>query len=110
MITEVVSAIADPSRRAILDSLRQGELAVGDIVAASGVAQPAASKHLRVLRELRVVRVRKDAQRRLYSIDPVPMSELDRWLEPYRALWNGSLDALGRHLDAAGPSDTSADE
>ncbi|MCS5733426.1 ArsR/SmtB family transcription factor [Herbiconiux daphne] len=110
MITEVVSAIADPSRRAILDSLRRGELAVGDIVAASGVAQPAASKHLRVLRELRVVRVRKDAQRRLYSIDPVPMSELDRWLEPYRVLWNGSLDALGRHLDAVGDADTSADE
>jgi DNA-binding transcriptional ArsR family regulator len=54
---------------------------------------------LRVLRDSGFVRVRRDRQRRLYDLDPRPLAELDAWLEPYRALWAGRLDALGRHLD-----------
>ena len=72
---------------------------MGEIVQLTGLSQPGVSKHLRVLREHGLVSVRRDAQRRLYDLDPAPLAELDRWLEPYRALWEGRLDALGRHLD-----------
>jgi DNA-binding transcriptional ArsR family regulator len=93
------SLIADPHRRAILDLLRERERPVGELVGALGLAQPAVSKHLRVLRDAGVVRARVDAQRRVYRVDPRPLRELDAWLAPYRALWNESLDALERELD-----------
>ena len=93
------AAGAEPSRRQILDLLREGTCSVGEIVDRTGLSQPGVSKHLRVLRESGLVTVRRDAQRRLYDIDPAPLTELDRWLEPYRALWETRLDALGRHLD-----------
>src|ERR1700710_2852639 len=92
--------LAEPNRRRILDLLRGGERPVGDLVADLGLSQPAVSKHLRVLRDADLVRVRTDAQRRLYSVSPQPLRELDEWLAPYRALWQGSLDALEAHLDA----------
>jgi DNA-binding transcriptional ArsR family regulator len=91
--------IADPHRRAILDLLRERERAVGELVESLGLAQPAVSKHLRVLRDAGVVHVRIDAQRRVYRIDPGPLRELDAWLAPYRAIWSASLDALERELD-----------
>jgi DNA-binding transcriptional ArsR family regulator len=93
------AAVAEPSRREILDLLRGGTRSVGEIVERTGLSQPGVSKHLRVLRESGLVKVRRDAQRRLYDIDPAPLVELDAWLEPYRALWNERLDALGAHLD-----------
>ncbi len=93
-------ALSDPTRRAVLDLLRQEPRSVGELVDALQVNQPAASKHLRVLRSAGLVRVQRDAQRRIYSLDPTPFSELESWLAPYRALWNDSLDDLGRHLDA----------
>jgi DNA-binding transcriptional ArsR family regulator len=93
------AAVAEPSRREILDLLLDGTRSVGEIVERTGLSQPGVSKHLRVLREHGLVRVRRDAQRRLYDLDPAPLAELDAWLEPYRALWNERLDALGRHLD-----------
>jgi len=92
-------AVAEPSRRQILDLLREGTRSVGEIVERTGLSQPGVSKHLRVLRESGLVTVRREAQRRLYDIDPTPLADLDRWLEPYRALWEDRLDALGRHLD-----------
>ncbi len=95
----VWSALVDPHRRATLDRLRRGECAVGDLVADLGLSQPTVSKHLRVLRDGGLVRVRKEAQRRIYMIDPGPIAELDAWLAPYRRLWNESLGALGRYLD-----------
>jgi DNA-binding transcriptional ArsR family regulator len=73
--------------------------AVGELVAGLGLTQPGTSKHLRVLREAGLVRVRTDAQRRVYEVDPAPLAQLDAWLEPYRRLWEDRLDALGRHLD-----------
>ena len=93
------SAVADPRRRALLDVLRERPRAVGELVGVLGLTQPATSKHLRVLREAGLVRVRTDAQRRIYAVDLGGVAELDRWLAPYRRLWNGRLDALGRHLD-----------
>jgi len=93
------AALADPNRRAVLTLLREKPRAVGELVGALRLTQPATSKHLRVLRDAGLVRVRTDAQRRIYALDPAPLAELDAWLAPYRALWNDSLDALGRHLD-----------
>lgn len=95
----VWSALVDPHRRAMLDVLRERPCAVGELTDALGFSQPMTSKHLRVLREAGLVRVRTQAQRRIYTIDPDRMAELDAWLAPYRRLWNDRLDALGRHLD-----------
>lgn len=72
---------------------------MGELTAAVGLSQPATSKHLRVLREAGLVTVRKQAQRRIYAVDPGPIADVDAWLAPYRQLWNDRLDALGRHLD-----------
>ena len=91
--------LAQPSRRRILDLLREGERPVGELVDALAMSQPAVSKHLRVLRDTGFVDARVDAQRRLYRLRSAPLRELDRWLEPYRALWASHLDALERHLD-----------
>ena len=91
--------IAEPNRRLILDLLRERERTVGDLVSALDVSQPAVSKHLRVLRTAGLVRSRTDAQRRFYSVRAHPLREMDAWLEPYRAMWSRSLDALERHLD-----------
>jgi DNA-binding transcriptional ArsR family regulator len=99
------AVLAEPSRRRILDLLREGEQPVGMLVEVLGASQPAVSKHLRVLREAGVVEARVDAQRRLYRIRPEPLRELDAWLAPYRALWSDSLDALEQHLDEMGDSE-----
>lgn len=92
--------LAEPRRRQILDLLRTGEKPVGELVEHLDLTQPAVSKHLRVLRESGLVTVRQDAQRRWYQLHPGPLAELDAWLAPYRQLWNTSLDALERRLDA----------
>ena len=91
-------ALTEPTRRAVLDLLRVRPHAVGELVDALRVSQPTASKHLRVLRNAGLVRVTGMAQRRIYSIEPAPLAELDAWLAPYRELWNNRLDVLGLHL------------
>jgi DNA-binding transcriptional ArsR family regulator len=93
------TALADPHRRAVVALLLERPRSVGEIVEACGLSQPSTSKHLKVLREAGLVRVRQDAQRRVYALDPAPIAALDAWLAPYRRLWNSSLDALGRRLD-----------
>jgi DNA-binding transcriptional ArsR family regulator len=92
--------LAEPNRRRILELLRVEERPVSELVRELSVSQPAVSKHLRVLREAGLVTVRPDAQRRVYRVSPEPLREMDRWLEPYRQLWSGSLDRLEEHLDA----------
>jgi DNA-binding transcriptional ArsR family regulator len=96
---DALTAIAEPTRRRIVDALRLRECSVSDLVAMVGLSQPAVSKHLRVLREAGVVAVRIRAQQRLYRLEPGPFRELDAWLAPYRALWTRHLAALERHLD-----------
>jgi len=91
--------LAEPSRQAILDLLRDGERSVGDLVDHLELSQPAVSKHLRVLRDAGLVQPRADAQRRLYRIRPEPFAELDEWLAAYRRLWSEHLDRLEDHLD-----------
>jgi DNA-binding transcriptional ArsR family regulator len=91
-------AIADPTRRNILALLQVGEQPAGAMVDALSLPQPSVSKHLRVLREVGLVRVRIDGPRRLYSLDPAPLAELDAWLAPYRVFWADKFDALDDHL------------
>jgi DNA-binding transcriptional ArsR family regulator len=99
-MTTTFEVVAEPTRRRILDLLRERSRPVGELVELSGLSQPLVSKHLRVLRDAGLVRVRQDAQRRWYELRPEPLAEVDAWLEPYRRLWAESLDALERHLDA----------
>jgi DNA-binding transcriptional ArsR family regulator len=94
----VLEVIAEPTRRRILDCVRDGECSVSDLVERVGMHQPGVSRHLKVLRDAGLVEVRSVAQRRLYRLRPEPLIELDGWLEPYRAHWAGRLDALERHL------------
>lgn len=98
-----LQALAEPHRMAIMSLLRDGERPAGDFFDALPISQPAVSKHLGVLRAAGLVTVRKDAQRRLYSLNPAPLAELDAWLEPYRRFWTNRLDALERHLDKEFP-------
>jgi DNA-binding transcriptional ArsR family regulator len=98
-MTTTFEVLAEPSRRAIMDLLLAGERPVGELVSELRMSQPAVSRHLRVLRDAGLVRVRTDAQRRLYRIDADPLRAVDQWLAPYRLLWAASLDALAEHLD-----------
>ena len=88
---------------AILSMLADGERPAGDFVDALPIAQPTVSKHLSVLREAGLVTVRRDAQRRLYSLNPAPLRELDMWLAGYRRFWSDRLDALEARLDKEFP-------
>ncbi|AEV84941.1 ArsR family transcriptional regulator [Actinoplanes sp. SE50] len=90
----VVRALADESRRTVLDTLARGPATVGQLAAALPIARPGVSRHLRVLREAGLVDVRQEAQRRIYSIRVEPLAELDEWLGRYRALWQHRMDAL----------------
>src|SRR3954453_12484783 len=99
MAASSFDVLAEPTRRRILDLLRESERPVNELVTTLKVSQPGVSKHLRVLREAGLVEVRIDAQRRLYRVRPEPLAEIEAWLAPYRRLWGGRLDALERHLD-----------
>ena len=98
-----LQALSEPHRMAILSMLADGERPAGDFVEALPIAQPTVSKHLSVLREAGLVTVRKDAQRRLYSLNPAPLKELDLWLARYRRFWTDRLDALEAHLNKEFP-------
>src|SRR5690242_4870285 len=87
-------AVADESRRTMLDALARGPATAGELAALLPIARPGVSRHLRVLREAGLVDVRQEAQRRIYSLQPEPLAELDEWLGPYRTIWEQRLDAL----------------
>ena len=93
------AAVSEPARRRILELLRERERPVGDLVEHLQLSQPGVSKHLRVLREAGLVRVRRDGKRRWYGLRAEPLAELDQWLAPYRQYWGGRLEALEQHLD-----------
>ena len=90
----VLQALSDRSRRTVLETLRGGPATVGELAAQLPIARPGVSRHLRVLREAGLVEVRQEAQRRVYSLRPEPLAEVDEWLGRYRALWEQRLDAL----------------
>jgi DNA-binding transcriptional ArsR family regulator len=89
-----MQALADPSRRTVLDILRHHEATAGELADALPIARPGVSRHLRVLRQAGLVDVRQDAQRRIYRLRPEALIEVDDWLQSYRALWRNRLDAL----------------
>ena len=95
---EALQALGDPTRRELLALLAHGEVAAGDLAGRFPVSRPAISRHLRVLREAGLVRVRTEGKRRLYALDARPLRDLDDWLEPYRDLWAQRLDALDTEI------------
>jgi DNA-binding transcriptional ArsR family regulator len=86
--------LADPTRRTIVELLSQGDLSAGELAAHFSTSRPGISRHLRVLRGHGLVRVRAEAQWRLYSLDPEPLADLEAWLARHRSCWSQRLDAL----------------
>jgi DNA-binding transcriptional ArsR family regulator len=98
--TDVYAAIADPTRRALLLRLaREGEKSVSELLEPLTISQPAVSKHLRLLREARLVRSRKEGRIRIYAIDAKKLREVHDWVTHFEKYWDEKLDALGRYLD-----------
>jgi DNA-binding transcriptional ArsR family regulator len=95
---DALTALADPTRRRIVELLAERERDVGELHHHFPISQPAVSRHLRVLREHGLVQARPDARRRIYSLDPTPLAELDEWLGRYRSFWAQRLDALETEL------------
>lgn len=90
----MLHALADPSRRTVLETLRAGPATAGELAALLPIARPGVSRHLRVLRDAGLVEARQEAQFRVYHLRPDPLADVDRWLESYRSLWQERLDAL----------------
>ncbi|UOQ46708.1 metalloregulator ArsR/SmtB family transcription factor [Gracilibacillus caseinilyticus] len=99
MNTQTFSALAEPSRLAIVDLLLNQPLPVGEIAEKLQLNQPQASKHLRVLSEAGIVEVHPIANRRIYKLKPEPFVELDEWLDSYRRIWEARMDRLDDYLD-----------
>src|SRR5215471_14587859 len=94
------SALADPTRRAVLDLLRAGTRPAGDIARAFTVSRPAISKHLSILRRAHLVEERREGRHRMYQLNPEPLREVDTWLEQYRQFWTASLNNLKAFVEA----------
>jgi DNA-binding transcriptional ArsR family regulator len=96
---DVFRAVADPTRRAILDRLRGGRAHVNALAAEFDQSRPAISKHLKVLRDARLVHETRVGRERLYQLDPMPLQRVAGWIEGYRSFWTISLDNLKRRLE-----------
>jgi DNA-binding transcriptional ArsR family regulator len=94
------SALADPTRRAVLDLLRAGTRPAGEIARAFPVSRPAISKHLRILRRAHLVEERREGRHRLYQLNPEPLKAVDSWLDQYRRFWTASLENLKSFVEA----------
>jgi DNA-binding transcriptional ArsR family regulator len=93
-------ALADPTRRAVLDLLRRGSQPAGDIAQAFPISRPAISKHLRLLRRAHLVREQRQGRHRVYQLNPEPLRAVDSWLDQYRAFWNLNLTNLKTFVEA----------
>lgn len=93
-----LAALADPTRVRIVELLADGERSAGELAAEFATSRPGVSRHLRVLREHGLVSAREDGRRRVYSLDPGPLEELDEWLARYRGFWSARLDALDTEI------------
>jgi len=93
-----IAALAEPNRQRIVELLRDGPLAVGDIADRLGIRQPQASKHLRVLLDAGIVELRAVGTRRIYKLRPEPFQALDEWLSQYRGIWEERFDRLLDYL------------
>ena len=97
--SSVFQAIADPARRAILVSLRDGERSAGDLIGPLGVSQSAASQHLAVLRRAGLVAARREGRNQIYRVTPEPLYEIAFWIHHFDRFWTDRLASLGRYLD-----------
>ena len=97
---DVFRAISDPTRRALLDRLRGGPTPVNVLAAEFSQSRPAISKHLRVLRQARLVNETRAGRERLYELEPAPLQKVVAWIEGYRAFWQTSLTNLKQHLES----------
>jgi DNA-binding transcriptional ArsR family regulator len=93
-------ALADPTRRAVLDLLRRGSQPAGEIAQAFPVSRPAISKHLKLLRRAHLVREHREGRHRVYQLNPEPLRAVDTWLDQYRNFWNASLSNLKSFVEA----------
>ncbi|HEY8105738.1 MAG TPA: metalloregulator ArsR/SmtB family transcription factor [Gemmatimonadales bacterium] len=100
----VFRAVADPTRRAILDRLRAGGKPVAELAAGFRMSRPAVSKHLGVLRRARLVREQREGRQRVYRLAAEPLSDVAEWIESYRRFWQVNLESLKRHLEQGGES------
>ncbi len=96
---DVFHAVADPTRRAILDRLRAGSAPVTELASGFEMTRPAISKHQRVLRQASLVREHKDGRQRIYELNPGPLRDVASWIEAYRSFWQLNLLSLKRHLE-----------
>jgi DNA-binding transcriptional ArsR family regulator len=96
---DVFRAIADPTRRALLDRLRGGAAPVRALAAEFSQSRPAISKHLRVLKDAQLVHEQKVGRERMYEMDPMPLQRIAGWIEGYRGFWISSLNSLKAHLE-----------
>lgn len=96
---QAFAALGDPTRQRIVEMLAARELSAGEIARRFDMTAPAISQHLKLLREAGLVQVRRDAQRRIYALDPAGLAELDAWLGRFRRFWSGRLDALEHELE-----------
>ena len=103
---DIFVAIADPTRRALLDRLREGEQSVKQLAEPFEMSMPAVSQHLQVLCEAGLVQVRKLGRQRLYRLNPEPLKEVSDWMNPYEQFWQEKLDALGKYLEENSCSET----
>ncbi len=104
---ETFAALADPTRRAVLDLLRQGSFPAGRIAKNFTVSRPAISRHLRLLRRARLVREHREGRRRIYQLNPEPLRAVDRWLDPYREFWRAQLSDLKAYIEGESAKDSS---
>jgi len=102
---DAFTALADPTRRRLVEILLDGERPAGDLAARFDMSGAAVSQHLKVLREAHIVRVRRDAQRRIYAIDGQGLAEVDAWVQRTKVFWHAALDDLERALDESSAHD-----
>src|SRR6266568_5828655 len=101
-------ALADPTRRAVLDLLRRGSQPAGHIAGAFPVSRPAISKHLRLLRRAHLVREHREGRHRVYQLNPEPLRAVDSWIEQYRIFWASSLNNLKAFVESEHARETEA--
>jgi len=102
------NALADPTRRAVLDLLRQGSRPAGQIARAFPISRPAISKHLGLLRRAHLVEERREGRHRFYQLNPAPLQAVDSWLEQYRVFWQTSLNSLKAFVESEYAGEVSA--
>lgn len=100
ILTAAFSALADPTRRAVLERLSEGEATVSELAQPLQMSLPAVSRHLKVLEQAGLLRRRRDGRQHIISLDAGPMSEVNEWLDHYRKFWEGNFDRLAEYLEA----------